>query len=103
MELLKPSPPPHPHPHHAPSPPSISRFSFHGVPSSSSSQAQPHLLPQAMAMALDECPEKVHVALGKTVDKAANLLQWAFTQFRNTEIVILHAYQPSPMIPTLCM
>lgn len=44
----------------------------------------------------------VHVAVGKSLDKAATLLQWTFNHFPNSEIVLIHAYQPSPFIPTLC-
>lgn len=82
MELLKPL-----HPHHAP----ILCLPFHGHPSSSQSQSQ---LPLPM-------PPKVHVAVGKSIDKAVTLLQWTFKHFQNSEIVILHAYQPSLTIPTL--
>ncbi|RDX81463.1 U-box domain-containing protein 33, partial [Mucuna pruriens] len=74
MELLQ--------PHHAP----ILRLPFHGVPSSS----QPPIpLP------------KIHVAVGKSLHKSLPLLKWTFNHFRNAEIVILHAYQPSLTIPTL--
>jgi len=83
MELLKPL-----QPHHAP----ILCLPFHGHPSSSQSQSQ---LPLPM-------PRKVHVAVGKSIDKAVTLLQWALNHFQNAEIVILHVYQPSLTIPTLC-
>ncbi|KAI5413413.1 U-box domain-containing protein 33 [Lathyrus oleraceus] len=46
-------------------------------------------------------PNKVHLALGKSLHKTTTLLQWTFNHFRNAEIVILHVYQPSPVIPTL--
>ncbi|KAJ1406887.1 Zinc finger, RING/FYVE/PHD-type [Sesbania bispinosa] len=92
MELLNPSHPPHPH--HAPPPSSILRFPFHAVPSSSQSQIH---LPQPM----EHSNRKVHVAVGKSLEKAVSLLRWTFNQFPNTEIVIIHAYQPSQMIPTL--
>ncbi|KAK7257810.1 hypothetical protein RIF29_32049 [Crotalaria pallida] len=49
----------------------------------------------------EECAEKVHVAVGKSVQKAATLLQWSFTQFKNSHICLLHVYQPSRLIPTL--
>ncbi|KAI4322144.1 hypothetical protein L6164_021864 [Bauhinia variegata] len=93
MELLKPS---HPSQHAATgdifygfSLPSSLPLGFNGLATS-------HRLEHT-----EECDEKVHVAVGKTVKKAVNLLQWAFTHFRNREIRILHVYQPSPVIPTL--
>ncbi|KAL2968612.1 hypothetical protein AAZX31_15G037600 [Glycine max] len=43
----------------------------------------------------------VHVAVGKSLDKAVPLLRWTLNHFRNAEIVIVHAYQPSLTIPTL--
>ncbi|KAK7272071.1 hypothetical protein RJT34_28453 [Clitoria ternatea] len=85
MELLKPLHPPHPH--HAP----FLRHAFQVVPSSSQSHSHP----------MEQCLGKVHVAVGKSLDKASTLLQWTFDQFRNTEIILVHAYQPSLMIPTL--
>ncbi|KHN33388.1 U-box domain-containing protein 33 [Glycine soja] len=84
MELLKPL-----HPHHAP----ILRIPFHAVPSSSSSSSQSKV-PLPMI-------SKVHVAVGKSLDKAVPLLRWTLNHFRNAEIVIVHAYQPSLTIPTL--
>ncbi|KAG4972360.1 hypothetical protein JHK85_038781 [Glycine max] len=84
MELLKPL-----HPHHAP----ILRIPFHAVPSSSSSQSQSQV-PLPMI-------SKVHVAVGKSLDKVVPLLRWTLNHFRNAEIVIVHAYQPSLTIPTL--
>ncbi|TKY67348.1 U-box domain-containing protein 33 [Spatholobus suberectus] len=50
---------------------------------------------------MDECHGKVHVAVGKSLKKAATLLQWCFTHFSNAQIGLLHVYQPSTMIPTL--
>ncbi|XP_061358624.1 U-box domain-containing protein 33-like isoform X2 [Gastrolobium bilobum] len=89
MELLNPSHPPHPH-HAAPT--SILHLGFHRVPSSVQSQ-----IPQPM----EERACKVHVAVGKSLEKTVNLLKWTFNQFRNTEIIIIHVYQPSLLIPTL--
>ncbi|CAJ1955734.1 unnamed protein product [Sphenostylis stenocarpa] len=82
MEFLKPL-----HPHHAP----ILRLPFHGHPSSSQSQSP---LPVPML-------PKVHVAVGKSLDKATTLLQWTLNHFQNAEIVVVHVYQPSLTIPTL--
>lgn len=44
----------------------------------------------------------VHVAVGKSVEKAVALLQWSFNTFQGHEICILHVHRPSPLIPTLC-
>lgn len=83
MELLKPL---NPH-HHEP----ILRLSLHSVPSSSSHSQVPFPM-----------VGKVYVAVGKSLDKAIPLLRWTLNHFRNAEIVILHAHQPSVTIPTLC-
>lgn len=45
--------------------------------------------------------DKVHVAVGKSLDKAVSLLKWSINRFENHEICILHVHQPSPFIPTL--
>ncbi|KAL5814511.1 hypothetical protein ACOSQ4_025152 [Xanthoceras sorbifolium] len=50
--------------------------------------------------------EKVYVAVGKCLEKAASLLQWTFERFgvgggSGSEICLLHVHQPSPVIPTL--
>ncbi|XP_059660732.1 U-box domain-containing protein 33-like [Cornus florida] len=45
--------------------------------------------------------DRVHVAVGKSVDKAVSLLQWAFRHFANLEICLVHVHRPSPLIPTL--
>ncbi|KAG6681474.1 hypothetical protein I3842_13G094400 [Carya illinoinensis] len=96
MELLQPSHPPH---HslagdqfHGLSSPSSFRFGFHQEVSSRS------CLPEMVEEAGDE---KVHLAVGKSVDRAVALLQWSFKRFRNREICILHVHQPSHAIPTL--
>ncbi|KAL6967509.1 hypothetical protein U1Q18_033318 [Sarracenia purpurea var. burkii] len=44
---------------------------------------------------------RIHVAVGRSVDKSVALLQWTFRQFGSAEICILHVHQPSPRIPTL--
>ncbi|KAI4334520.1 hypothetical protein L6164_019203 [Bauhinia variegata] len=93
MELLKPS---HPPQHVA------TGETFYGFSLPSSLPLGLHGLATSHAVeAIEECDEKVHVAVGKTVQKAVNLLQWAFTHFRNREILILHVHQPSSVIPTL--
>ncbi|KAI5322017.1 hypothetical protein L3X38_031089 [Prunus dulcis] len=45
--------------------------------------------------------DKVHVAVGKSVEKAVSLLHWTFKHFGCKEICILHVHQPSQLIPTL--
>jgi hypothetical protein len=47
-------------------------------------------------------PNKLHLAVGKSLHKTTTLLQWTFNHFKNQEIVLIHLYQPSPVIPTLC-
>ncbi|KAJ7947654.1 Protein kinase domain [Quillaja saponaria] len=93
MVLLKPSLPPH----HVPagdgycgsSTPSIFPYGFHQTATS-------HL-----ADIVEEGDEKIHVAVGKSLDKAMVLLQWSFSRFKNREICLFHVYQPSSTIPTL--
>lgn len=82
MELLKPL---NPH-YHEP----ILRLPLHSVPSSSSHSQVPFPM-----------VGKVYVAVGKSLDKTIPLLRWTLNHFRNAEIVILHAHQPSVTIPTL--
>uniref|UniRef100_A0A2P2LV02 RING-type E3 ubiquitin transferase n=1 Tax=Rhizophora mucronata TaxID=61149 RepID=A0A2P2LV02_RHIMU len=45
--------------------------------------------------------EKVYVAVGKSMDKAASLLHWVFRSFIGREVCLLHVHQPSTLIPTL--
>ncbi|KDP44229.1 hypothetical protein JCGZ_05696 [Jatropha curcas] len=45
--------------------------------------------------------EKVYVAVGKSVEKAVDLLQWSIKLFGKKQICILHVHQPSSVIPTL--
>lgn len=82
MEL---SHPPHHHP-----PTLISRLSFPEIHA-------PQIMEQCAAS-----NRKIHVAVGKSLQKATTLLQWTFNHFRNAEIVLIHVYLPSPLIPTLC-
>ncbi|MED6133653.1 hypothetical protein PIB30_030173 [Stylosanthes scabra] len=88
MELLHPLPP-----HHHDSPLAPEPLHRYSPPPSTSSRVDFH--PDA---AVDE---KVHVAVGKSVGKGATLLQWAFSNFTNPHILLLHVHQPSPFIPTL--
>ena len=46
--------------------------------------------------------DKVFVAVGKSVEKAVNLLRWTLKRFGGKDICLLHVHQPSPLIPTLC-
>lgn len=43
---------------------------------------------------------KIHVALGKSVEKAMSLLDWTFRRFHGKDVCILHVHQPSHLIPT---
>ncbi|CAL0329139.1 unnamed protein product [Lupinus luteus] len=65
------------------------------------SQSHPHLHHDEHSSMEEKCAEKVHVAVGKSVQKATTLLQWCLSQFKNTHICLIHVYQPSPLIPTL--
>ncbi|KAK7262455.1 hypothetical protein RJT34_30028 [Clitoria ternatea] len=50
---------------------------------------------------MEQCDDKLHVAVGHSPKKTATLLQWVFTHFKNKQIFLLHVHQPSTMIPTL--
>ena len=94
MELLRPSDLPQP---------LATGESFLGLPSPSNLPLSFHAASNShVPETMEECGGKVHVAVGKSVEKAVNLLRWTFTRFNNTEICILHVYQPSSVIPTLC-
>ncbi|KAK2985031.1 hypothetical protein RJ640_015628 [Escallonia rubra] len=90
MELLRPFNPPGPAENYFSgfSPPANFRHGFDRATSQ---------LPESV----EEGNDKVYVAVGKSVEKAVALLQWAFQRFGNREICILHVHQPSPHIPTL--
>lgn len=60
-----------------------------------------HTTPQPMEL-FSATNTNVHVAVGNSLHKTTTLLQWTFNHFQNAEIVIIHVYQPSPVIPTLC-
>ncbi|KAK9163487.1 hypothetical protein Syun_004389 [Stephania yunnanensis] len=44
--------------------------------------------------------QAVHVAVGKSVQKAVDLLHWTFRRFKSHPVVVLHVHQPSSTIPT---
>lgn len=45
--------------------------------------------------------DTVHVAVGKSEEKTAALLLWAFSMFPGHEICLIHVHRPSQLIPTL--
>lgn len=94
MELLKPSYPPI----HGPSPESLSGFSSPASFRLGFDRTSPTQLPEIV----EDDGNKVHVAVGKSVEKAMSLLNWTFTHFEGKEVCILHVYQPSQLIPTHC-
>ncbi|GMH12286.1 hypothetical protein Nepgr_014127 [Nepenthes gracilis] len=73
----------------------LERASCGEVSSSSSSLNLPGIVEG------EEESEKVHVAVGRSVDKAVSLLHWTFRKFGNSQICLVHVHRPSPMIPTL--
>lgn len=46
--------------------------------------------------------DSVYVAVGKSAEKTAALLQWTFSTFPGREVCLVHVHRPSPLIPTLC-
>ncbi|KAK9279071.1 hypothetical protein L1049_012746 [Liquidambar formosana] len=94
MELLQPSLPPGPagEPFSQFSSPAKFRHGFEPTSRAVTSQ---------MPEIVEEGGDAVHVAVGKSVEKAVALLHWTFGRFENREICILHVHQPSPVIPTL--
>ncbi|KAK6935880.1 U-box domain [Dillenia turbinata] len=44
---------------------------------------------------------KIHLAVGKSVEKTVGLINWTSQRFQNRKICLLHVHQPSPLIPTL--
>nr|XP_011461217.1 PREDICTED: U-box domain-containing protein 33-like [Fragaria vesca subsp. vesca] len=103
MELMQHSHPPHHRPAGEPtsgfSPPVSFRRGF-GSPAASSQ------LPEIFEETGDGGGgggggDKVHVAVGKSVEKAVSLLRWSVKQFGGREICILHVHQPAHLIPTL--
>ena len=95
MELLQPS--------HPPGPPG-NRFSGFWPPGSfvrGFDQARPAVA-SSVSEIVEESDDIVHVAVGKSVEKAESLLHWTFRRFGSCEICLVHVHQPSPLIPTLC-
>lgn len=94
MELLSPRHPPGP-----------AGDSFSGFSPPASFQHEFDRTSRTVTSQLPEIVEEggagVHVAVGKSVDKAVALLRWTFQKFGGGEICILHVHQPSPLIPTL--
>ncbi|CAN6695927.1 unnamed protein product [Malus baccata var. baccata] len=98
MELVQPS-----HPHHGPVAESLSGFSSpvsfrrgFDRPATSSSQSLEIFEEDGGGGG-----DKVHVAVGKSVEKALSLLRWTFKHFGCKEICLLHVHKPSQHIPTL--
>ncbi|XP_058109693.1 U-box domain-containing protein 33-like [Magnolia sinica] len=93
MELLSPSPPPQPVVNHFAGfeSPTTLRQSFGREMSSSATQ-----MPE-----IEEAPERVHVAVGRSTERSVGLLEWTIRQFEGQEIGIVHVHQPSSTIPTL--
>ncbi|GLU02360.1 hypothetical protein SLE2022_196140 [Rubroshorea leprosula] len=98
MELLQPS-----HPiHHGPLRDPISGF----TPTVRFGHAVDTMLTSRLSEIVEDgCgsreKERVCVAVGKSVEKAASLLRWTFQQFGVRDVCLLHVHQPSPLIPTL--
>ncbi|EXC10642.1 U-box domain-containing protein 33 [Morus notabilis] len=95
MELLRPSSPPT----HAHSPVSLYGFSFPATSRRGLDRAGTSQLPEIVEEEGNN--NKVHVALGKSEEKAMSLLNWTFRRFQGKEICILHVHLPSQLIPTL--
>ncbi|CBI16147.3 unnamed protein product, partial [Vitis vinifera] len=94
MELLQPS--------HPPGPPG-DRFSGFSPPASflhGFDQGSPAVA-SSLSGIVEEGGDRVHVAVGKSVEKAESLLHWTFRRFGSCEICLVHVHQPSPLIPTL--
>ena len=95
MELLTPSCPPSP----VLSPESLSGFSS---PASFGRGFRRESISQLPEIVEEDGSNKVHVAVGKSAEKAISLLNWTFRQFEGKEVRLLHVYQPSQLIPTHC-
>eukprot|EP00268_Persea_americana_P044767 TRINITY_DN4528_c0_g1_i1.p1 TRINITY_DN4528_c0_g1~~TRINITY_DN4528_c0_g1_i1.p1 ORF type:complete len:855 (-),score=176.56 TRINITY_DN4528_c0_g1_i1:415-2979(-) len=93
MELLRPTPPPQPAGNHfgEPSPANFTHGFDWGI----------QLAATHMPEIVEEATERVHVAVGKSVERSVGLLEWTLTHFGVREIALVHVHQPSPTIPTL--
>ncbi|KAK1271643.1 U-box domain-containing protein 33 [Acorus gramineus] len=80
MELLRPSPPNH---HH------------------SAADLRHSLGLVGPNLSADGGAGRIHVAVGKSMEKTLALLIWTFRRFACREITLLHVHRPSPTIPTL--
>ncbi|KAK6926961.1 Protein kinase domain [Dillenia turbinata] len=89
MELLSPSLPPSVPP---------AGFSVHVVGFDCSTRTT---ATSSQPLAISGGGEKIHVAVGKSVEKTVGLINWTSQRFQNREICLLHVHQPSPLIPTL--
>ncbi|KAK6271975.1 PREDICTED: U-box domain-containing protein 33 [Theobroma cacao] len=96
MELLNPAHPPHQDPNRDP----ISGLSFRRQVDRPGSTQLPEIAEEAGGGGAGE-KDKVFVAVGKSVEKAVNLLRWTLRRFGGKDICLLHVHQPSPLIPTL--
>ncbi|KAL4340773.1 hypothetical protein GQ457_08G001140 [Hibiscus cannabinus] len=93
MELLNPT-------HQDPTREPISRPSFMRRVERPASTQFPELAEETGGFGAGE-KDKVFVAVGRSVEKAVNLLHWTLSQFDGKDICLLHVHQPSPLIPTL--
>ncbi|XWS71693.1 hypothetical protein CRYUN_Cryun03dG0160600 [Craigia yunnanensis] len=96
MELLNPLHPPPQDPSRDP----ISGLSFRRQVDCPASTQFAEIAEETGGFAVGE-KDKVFVAVGKSVEKAVNLLSWTLKRFGGKDICLLHVHQPSPLIPTL--
>ena len=97
MVILNPLYPPHQDPTRDP----ISGLSFRRRVDFPASTRFPEIAEETGGFGVGE-KDKVFVAVGKSVEKAVNLLSWTLKRFGGEDICLLHVHQPSPLIPTLC-
>ncbi|XP_022732533.1 U-box domain-containing protein 33-like [Durio zibethinus] len=96
MELLNPAHLPHQDPTREP----ISGFSFSREVDRPASTRLSEIAEEAGGGGAGE-KDKVFVAVGKSAEKAVNLILWTLGRFGGKDICLLHVHQPSPLIPTL--